>query len=309
MRDVRDVRDVRAVAPWRGGAAVLVTGALLCATAACGDGSDGGDTNTGPRPTHPIERDEEAESGPYDVRTERLAADKPDGFHGGTLYYPADKGSYAVVAAAPGLGADESMVTWYGELLASYGFVTLTMNTATVNDSPDQRGTQILDALDHIVTDSPAASRADGKRLGVLGHSMGGGGALAAAAERPAIRAAIPLTPYYEGDVDDWSKVTAATLIIGGEVDEVAPNADHAEPLYEGLGNAREKAYLNLDGDHFIANAPSRIVTQQVVGWLQRFLDTPPVGGGQNDHRGALCPPPAKDRDLVEARGTCPHDD
>ncbi|MCK1794855.1 dienelactone hydrolase family protein [Streptomyces sp. XM4193] len=291
--------------------------ALVLTVGGCGgtDGGSGGDGDGGtggaaggPLPTGPLERDESAENGPLEVRTEELGAEDVHGFGGGTLHYPARGGSYAVVAAAPGLGADESMVAWYGEVLASHGFVTLTMNTDTVNDSPDQRGAQILDALDHIVEDSAAADRADGRRLGVLGHSMGGGGALAAAHERSAVRAAVALTPYYEGEIEDWSRVEAAALVIGGEGDEIAPVSDHAEPLHDGLDGARERAYLALRGDHFVTNTPSRIVTEQVVGWLQRFLSQPPAGGGESDHRGALCPAPEPDdAEVVESRDSCPH--
>lgn len=284
----------------------VLTVVLLGLTTACGADPEGDQSQ--PHPPAPIEREEEAEDGPYEVRTHRLsAADVKGTFGGGTLHYPAERGEYPVVAAAPGLGADEEMVAWYGELLASYGVITLTMNTTTVNDSPDQRGGQILHALDHIVEDSVAADRADGERQGVLGHSMGGGGALVAAAERKDIRAVVALTPYYEGEVEDWSQVSAATLVIGGEADEIAPVEDHAEPLYEGLSGAREKTYLSLNGDHFVANSPTGVVTRQVVGWLQRFLSARVTGGPDKDHRDALCPVPAERPEIVDSRDTCPH--
>lgn len=278
----------------------LAAVAVLVAGTACG--GEGGRADDNPEPTHPIERDIEAETGDLDVLTDELsAADVDDAFGGGTVYYPDDDSQkYGVIAAAPGLGADESMVAWYGDMLASHGFVTITLNTTTVEASPDERGAQLLEALDYVVEDSVAADRADADRLGVLGHSMGGGGALVAAAERREIRSVVSLTPYYEGE-RDWSKVVAPTLIIGGAMDEIAPVSDHAEPLYDGLDKARQKAYLNLNGDHFIANSPSKIVTEQVLAWTKRFVDD---DSGYGD---ALCPAPRANRDIAEVRDTCPH--
>lgn len=290
----------------RHGAALATSLALLLTGTACGgDSTDVRDSPdpTQPIETQPIERDIDAETGDLDVLTADVPAGDVDGFGGGTLYYPDDDSrKYGVIAAAPGLGADESMVTWYGEMLASYGFVVLTMNTTTLDDTPDQRGEQILTALDCMVQDSAAAKLADPERLGVLGHSMGGGGALVAAAERPEIRSVVALTPYYEGEREgDWSDLTAPTLIIGGSMDEIAPVSDHAEPLYDDLDSAREKSYLNLNGDHFVANSPSKLVTKQVLSWSKRFLDQ------DQDHAKALCPAPHTNRDIAEVRDTCPH--
>lgn len=289
---------------YRHGVGLAAAVALLVAGTACGGGGDSEGAEGGPEPTHPIERDVDGETGDLEVLTDELSADGVDGFGGGTVYYPDDDSQrYGVIAAAPGLGADESMVSWYGDMLASHGFVVLTMNTHTLNDSPDQRGEQILAALDHAVEDSAAAKVADPDRLGVLGHSMGGGGALVAAADRPEIRSVVSLTPYYEGDrEDDWSDVVAPTLIIGGSTDEVAPVSDHAEPLYDGLDKAKQKAYLNLNGDHFIANSPSEIVTEHVLAWTKRFVD------GDKSYADTLCPAPSTNRDIDEVRDTCPHE-
>ena len=39
-------------------------------------------------------------------------------------------------------------------------------------------------------------SRIDASRLAVAGHSMGGGGSLEAALDRPSLQAAVPLAPW-----------------------------------------------------------------------------------------------------------------
>lgn len=278
----------------------LLTAVLLAAVACSGEPSGEGAPEKSPGSR--AERDSgRPEQGPYKVRTQHVSPGDVGGdFGSGTVHYP-DDGSrdYGVIAASPGLGADESMVTPYGELLASYGFVVITFNTKTLEDTPAQRGRQLLHALDYATGRSAAADRADSGRLGVLGHSMGGGGALFAASRNPDIKAAVPLTPY--ATRRDWPGVEAPTLIIGGSTDEIAPTADHAEVFYEGLSGAREKVYLELEGDHFAATPPDALVSRQVVAWFRHFVADAP------DSDAPLCPSPRTDR-IAEVRDTCPLD-
>ncbi|WP_314178071.1 alpha/beta hydrolase family protein [Streptomyces winkii] len=280
-------------------ASVLTAAVLLVTTAACsGEPPEQGPATSGPGAS--AERGvPRSQRGPYEVRTQTVSRDDADGaFSSGTVYYPADGGrDYGVIAASPGLGADESMVAPYGALLSSHGFVVITFNTRTREDSPAQRGRQLLRALDYATGRSAAKDRADSRRLGVLGHSMGGGGALFAAASNPDIKAAVPLTPY--AGRGDWRRVKASTLVVGGSADETAPVADHAEVFYKGLTGAREKAYLELNGDHFAATPPDGLVSRQVVAWFRYFVD------GDRKSAGTLCRLPRTER-ITESRSTCP---
>jgi pimeloyl-ACP methyl ester carboxylesterase len=242
-----------------------------------------------------------ASQGPHEVVTAQVSsADVAGAFGGGTVYYPADGSQrYGAIAAAPGFFENQSAVAWYGDLLASHGFVVLTLNTNLPFDFPDQRATMLLAALDYLAEGSVAADRVDASRQGVMGHSMGGGGSLAAASARPAIKAAVPLTPWHM--TSDWSRVSAATLVIGGSSDFIAPAGMHAEPFYEGLTGARAKAYLKMNGGHFITNRPNDVIAQQVVAWFKRFLNEDTSAGS------VLCPPPSTGGGIVEYRDTCPH--
>ncbi|QPP07374.1 alpha/beta hydrolase [Streptomyces bathyalis] len=277
----------------------LLTALLLASGVAC----SGEPPEEGPRESSPgagAERHAGSpKKGPYKVRTQTVSPDDVGGdFGSGTVHYPDDDSrDHGVIAASPGLGADESMVTPFGQLLASHGFVVITFNTKTTEDSPSQRGRQLLDALDYAAGRSDAADRADPKRLGVLGHSMGGGGALFAAARNPAIKAAVPLTPY--ATRGEWRGVKAPTLVVGGSTDEIAPTSEHAEVFYEDLGGAKEKAYLELKGDHFVATPPDALVARQVVAWFKRFVD------GDTGSADRLCPPP-RTAQVTESRDTCP---
>ncbi|WP_146620510.1 alpha/beta hydrolase [Streptomyces sp. Amel2xB2] len=309
--------------------ALLAAGLLAVAVACSGEAPEQRPATRGPA-VHDTGR---PEPGPYPVRTRHVSTAEAKGaFRGGTLHYPADerdgggdesgqdgKGhDHGVIAASPGLGAEESVVTPYGKLLASYGFVVITINTKTLDDSPSRRGHELLDALGYVTGRSPLADRTDPDRLGVLGHSMGGGGALFAASRDRNIKAAVGLTPYAERR--DWPRVRAATLLIGGSGDEIAPVKQHAAAFYEGLDHAEEKEYLELRGDHFVATPPGRLVGAQVVGWFRHFLDggdgkddrqsSPDGGSGSGSGSGArapLCPPPHSAL-VTASRDTCPFD-
>jgi predicted dienelactone hydrolase len=196
------------------------------------------------------------------------------GFGGGTIYYPTSTsdGTFGAVAVSPGYTAYESSISWLGPRLASQGFVVFTIDTLTTVDQPDSRGRQLLAALDYLTERSSVRSRVDASRLGVMGHSMGGGGSLEAAKSRPALQAAIPLTPW---NLDKtWPEVTTPTLIFGADGDTIAPVASHAEPFYSSLSSSLDRGYLELNSaTHFTPNSSNTTIAKYSISWLKRFID------------------------------------
>lgn len=252
----------------------------------------------GPDPT---KASVEASTGTFAVTQSTIPSNVP-GFGGGIIYYPTStsEGTFGAVAISPGFTARWSSLSWLGPRLASFGFVVVGIETQSVFDQPDSRGRQLLAALDWAVASSPAASRIDRSRLAVAGHSMGGGGTLAAANSRPALQAAIPLAPWHT--TKSWTGVRVPTLIIGGEADTVAPVAQHSEPFYNSIpaGNT-EKAYLELNNaNHSFPNSANVPQSRMMVSWLKAFVD--------NDARYLqfLCPGPSPDPTTEEYRNTCP---
>lgn len=244
----------------------------------------------------------EATRGPFAVSTTTVARSSVSGFGGGTIYFPTStaEGTFGAVAISPGFTSTQSAISWLGPRLASQGFVVLTIDTLSTLDSPDSRGTQLLAALDYLTGTSAVRTRIDGTRLGVMGHSMGGGGSLAAARTRPALQAAIPLTPWHT--TKSWPTVRVPTMIIGAENDTTAPVASHAEPFYTSLTAAPDKAYLELNAaGHSAPTGPNTTVAKYSISWLKRFID--------NDTRydQFLCPAPARSTLIEEYRDTCPH--
>ncbi|RFU85493.1 alpha/beta hydrolase [Streptomyces triticagri] len=281
------------------GAAAVVAG--LCATLLPGEHADAAE-NPYERGPDPTESSIEAPRGYYEVSQARVSSASARGFGGGTIYYPTstEDGTFGAVAVAPGYTADQTSMAWYGPRLASQGFVVFTIDTNTRLDQPASRGDQLLAALDHLTERSTVRDRIDSERLGVMGHSMGGGGTLEAAKDRPALQAAIPLTGW---NLDkSWPELRTPTLVVGADGDTIAPVNSHSEPFYESLPASLDRAYLELRGaTHFTPNTSNTTIAKYSISWLKRFVD--------NDTRYEqfLCPLPDAGGAIAEFRGNCPH--
>lgn len=256
------------------------------------------DFERGPDPT--VESIE-ARTGHYSVSQQRVTS-FAFGFGGGTIYYPTTTadGTFGAVAVAPGFTASESSMSWMGPRLASQGFVVMTIDTNTRLDQPSSRGRQLLAALDYLTDRSSVSDRVDHDRLAVIGHSMGGGGALEATSSRPSLKASIPLTPW---NLDKtWGEVTTPTLVVGAQNDTVASVRSHAIPFYESLSSSTDRAYLELNGaSHFAPNLSNTTIAKYSISWLKRFVDD------DTRYEQFLCPLPETDRQVSDFRGNCPH--
>ncbi|MFD6141648.1 serine aminopeptidase domain-containing protein [Promicromonospora sp. NPDC060271] len=286
----------------RKGGAALVAGLLLAGTAVAGLPVAHAADNPYERGPDPTVSSIEARRGPFavaDVSVSRLAV---TGFGGGTIYYPTStaEGTFGAVAVAPGYTASQSSMAWLGPRLASQGFVVFTIDTNTTSDQPSSRGDQLLRALDYLTSRSVVSGRIDAGRLAVMGHSMGGGGSLEAAKDRPSLQAAIPLTPWNTDKT--WPEVSTPTLIVGAENDSIASVRSHAEPFYQSLPGDADKAYLELRGaSHFAPNTDNTTIARYSISWLKRFVD--------DDLRydQFLCPAPSTSLTISEYRSTCPY--
>ncbi|MFJ5043617.1 alpha/beta hydrolase [Streptomyces sp. NPDC088719] len=253
----------------------------------------------GPAPTN---ASIEASRGSYATSQASVSSLAVSGFGGGTIHYPTSTadGTFGAVVVSPGFTAYESSIAWLGPRLASQGFVVFTIDTNTTLDQPDSRGRQLLAALDYLTQRSSVRTRVDASRLGVMGHSMGGGGSLEAAKSRTSLKAAIPLTGWNTDKT--WPELRTPTLVVGADGDTVAPVATHSEPFYESLPGSLDKAYLELRGaSHFTPNTSDTTIAKYSISWLKRFID--------NDTRYEqfLCPLPRPGLTIAEYRGTCPH--
>ena len=157
--------------------------------------------------------------------------------------------------------------------MASHGFVVFTINTNSTFDQPPSRATQLMAALRYLTnsSNSTVRSRVDANRLGVAGHSMGGGGSLMAARDNPSLKASVPMTPW--STTKSFPTVRVPTIVIGAESDSVAPVASHSIPFYTSLPGSLDKAYAELNNaSDSRPTAPTR--HRALLGRVvKRFMD------------------------------------
>ncbi|MFZ4270463.1 alpha/beta hydrolase [Streptomyces arboris] len=280
-------------------AAAATAGLLLTALSPGAQAAAANPYERGPAPTN---ASIEASRGSYATSQTSVSSLAVSGFGGGTIYYPTSTadGTFGAVVISPGFTAYQSSIAWLGPRLASQGFVVFTIDTNTTLDQPDSRGRQLLSALDYLTQRSSVRTRVDATRLGVMGHSMGGGGSLEAAKSRTSLKAAIPLTGWNTDKT--WPELRTPTLVVGADGDTVAPVASHSEPFYQSLPGSLDKAYLELRGaSHFTPNSSNTTIAKYSISWLKRFID--------NDTRYEqfLCPIPQPSLTIAEYRGNCPH--
>ena len=244
-----------------------------------------------------------AASGPFATTSTTVSDFSTPGFGAATIYYPTTttQGTFGGVAISPGYTAGRETVAWLGPRLASQGFVVIVFDTNSRYDQPSARGDQLLAALDYLTRTSAVRTRVDADRLAVVGHSMGGGGTLEAAKDRPSLRAAVPLTGWNTDKT--WPEVRTPTLVIGAENDSVAPVGSHSIPFYNSLTNAPERAYLELNNaSHFAPNSSNTAIAATTIAWLKRFVDT------DTRYSQFICPGPSVSAfgDVSDYRNTCP---
>ncbi len=235
------------------------------------------DFTRGPAPTSSYL---EASSGPYSVDTVGVSR-SVSGFGGGTIYYPTStSGTMGAIAIVPGFLAGESSISWWGPRLASHGFVVITIATNSTFDQPASRSTQLSRALDYVVSQSnsnssPISGKVDSTRLGAMGWSMGGGGALRLASGNR-LAAAIPLAPWNTGS-NSFNQIDTPTLIFACENDTTARVGTHASPFYNRIPASTDKAYLEINnGSHSCANGGGSnggLLGKYGVSWMKRFID------------------------------------
>jgi len=232
----------------------------------------------GPDPTtSALER-----NGTFSVRTSEVSRLSALGFGGGRIWYPTASGQYGLIAVSPGFTAPGSSMYFWGERLSTHGFVVIVIDTTTVLDQPEQRASQLMAALNH-VTDlgrsrsSPLYGKVDATRRAVAGHSMGGGGALVAAAGNPSLKAAIPMAPWNLASVLRFGGIRVPTMVLACQLDAIAPTAIHASAFYTALPASTPKAYAEMRGDDHLCvmDGGGHYATLGKLGiaWAKRWID------------------------------------
>jgi hypothetical protein len=184
-----------------------------------------------------------------------------------------------------------------GHWLASFGFVVIGIDTNSTTDWDNARGTQLLAALDYLTRESAVRDRVDPNRLGVMGHSMGGGGAINAAMNRPSLQAAVPFAPASFSQ--NMSNVHVPTMIMGARDDQTVTHSS-LTTLYNSKPATTEAAYVSLTrGNHGFSTWGNTEVTRRVIPWLKIWID--------NDTRYTqfMCPGLTDNTGVASYNNTC----
>lgn len=106
--------------------------------------------------------------------------------------------------------------------------------------------------VEHVRPDGLLEGRVDLERVAVSGHSMGGGASILAAAEDPRIRtvATLAAADTRPSAVEAAARLTVPSLLIAGELDAIAPIADHQRPIFEAAEGAPAQLRTILGGSH-----------------------------------------------------------
>lgn len=220
--------------------------------------------------------------GPAEVRTYTDFPDVPE-FGAATIYYPANSEEpVGGVAIAPGFTEEQRHISWWGPRLASHGYAVLILDTNERRERPDARADALIAAVTLLRAEGrrqggPLFGRIDPAKMAVMGHSMGGGGALIAANEHSdQIRAAIPFTPW--DPETDLTGITVPTLVLAGSDDTIAEVEDHAWRHFGLIPESTPKVYLEVaGGDHYIADTTRgtdlATMGRYALAWLKLYVD------------------------------------
>jgi dienelactone hydrolase len=197
------------------------------------------------------------------------------GFGAATIWAPrvtTPGETFGAIAVVPGWTENEGAITWVGQRLVQRGFVLITFNTNNVLELPGPRAQELQAALKWLVNSSPAKGEIDPSRLGVIGHSMGGGAALDVVRGDPTIKADVALSPWEQSAA--YTTVSVPTLIFGADQDIVAPIVLHATPFYNAIPKTTPKEYIVLkNANHFTVTAGTPTVSANTIAWMKLFLD------------------------------------
>ena len=225
----------------------------------------------------------------YEVRTYEPTVNVEE-FASATIFYPLTL-SFAPPSGAlvlvPGYTATQASYDWWGPALASLGTVVMIIDTNDPRDTFQPRKQAHIAAVAFLKgeinnSDSPINGKVDANKVAIMGHSLGGGAALAAAQELGSeIKAVVPLMPYCcelgESFDGDYSALTVPTLIFTSSTDTTAPPAGHGRALYDSIADSTNKAYVEFaEGTHNLpTNGGSELANQArfTFAWLKLQMD------------------------------------
>ena len=161
-----------------------------------------------------------AVAGPYAVTSTSIS--------GYQIFYPLEmEGNHPIITWGNGTAAPTFFYSAFLEHLASWGFVVIAANTTMAGS-----GEEMVAGIDHLIqendrSDSIFYNLLEINRIGTIGHSQGGGGAINAATDAR-VTCTAPLAPT-PGDIE---QVQCPIFLVAGSSDFFVPASSIRRECY-----------------------------------------------------------------------------
>jgi len=201
--------------------------------------------------------------GPFAVVSEAL-----DATH--TVFRPADLGGapHPVIVWGNGTGAVPAVYAPLLRHLASYGFVVAAADTPFSGTGKEMLDGARTLAAENARPGSRYFGRIDTAHVGATGHSQGGGGAIAAGADR-LVTTTVPIEP---GPLGSVPALHGPVFFLGGEFDAIVPPPLLVIPRYQAASHV-PAVYGELAGaTHFTPAGDGGGFRGAITAWFRYWL-------------------------------------
>ncbi|RYZ51694.1 MAG: hypothetical protein EOP07_20895 [Proteobacteria bacterium] len=195
------------------------------------------------------------------------------------VYQPEGDGPFPATTLTPGFTNNKEDIAWLGQQLASHGIITIVFTPS----NPYSLDTKIWAAghvaaietlkKENLRSGSPLQGKVDNQKLGIMGYSFGGAGAVIAANQlKDEIKAVVTLNAYRP----IAPSTNVPYLFIAGNKDNVAI-ASTVNRVFSSMTNSAPRAFANINGlDHYgtlVKRASKhKEISRMAIAWAKIFL-------------------------------------